>query len=81
MKYGTASKNTYDQQSFRSPCAFASAQFEQHLCNRKKSSQVYPLRSAGLFVQGGNNSMNLSNANLASTWMGERLTLPGVVYF
>ena len=37
MKYGTASKKTYDQQSSKPACA--SAQFKQDLCNRKKKKK------------------------------------------
>ena len=39
MKYGTASKKTYDQQSSRPECECASAQFEQDLCDREKKKK------------------------------------------
>ena len=41
MKYGTASKKTGGQQSSRSPCASASAQFAQDLCNKKNTTKKH----------------------------------------
>ena len=43
MKYGTASKITFDQQSSSQPRACASAQFEQDLCNRKNHVRSFCL--------------------------------------
>ena len=55
LKYGTASKKTYDHQSSRSACACASGQFEQNLCNikqKKKKKKKKKTRKAVLSSTG-----------------------------